>query len=142
MEKGGNRLIDDGDNCGASFIEKTIYKQQKEKDEVIQNFEKQYPRLVDCLLFEARKVKEQVYFDPTSKVRKTINLDDIVEDDEDFEDERFKLVFQPGELNGLLESVGIFEKLKKLFVILGDIRFIMRPYMGYSLQEVLLVWIL
>jgi len=112
MKKGG-RLVDDGDNCGASFIEKTIYKQQKEKDEVIQNFEKKYPRLAAVLLFEARKVKEQVYFDPTSKIRKTINLDDIVEDDEDFEDERFKLVFQPGELNGLLESIGYIREIEK-----------------------------
>lgn len=112
MEK-GNRLIDHGYDCGASFVEKTIYKQQREKDEAIQNFERKYPRLVSCLLFEARKVKEQVYFDPTSKVRRTINLDDIIEEDEDFEDERFKMVFQPGELNDLLENVGYIREMEK-----------------------------
>lgn len=113
MEKGGNRLIDFGYDCGASFIEKTMYKQQKEKDEVIQNFERKYPRLAAVLLFEARKVKEQVYFDPTSKVKKTINLDEIAEDDEDFEDERYRMLFQPGELNDLLENVGYIRELEK-----------------------------
>lgn len=57
------KLIDHGYDCGASFIEKTIFKQCEENDESIHRFEEKYPRLMPYLLFEARKVKEQVYFD-------------------------------------------------------------------------------
>lgn len=98
-------LIDNGYNCGASYIEKTILADKSTEDEGIQLFQKKYPELIDYLLFEARKVKEQVYFDETLRVRKTINFDDIV-DDEELEDERFKLSFQPGELDQLLSKKG------------------------------------
>ena len=57
------------------------------------------------MVFEARKVKEQVYFDTSLRVKKSINYDDFIEDD-DLEDERFKLAFQPGELNSLLMEKG------------------------------------
>lgn len=106
-----NKLIDNGYDCGASFIEKIIFKQCEDKDSVIHRFEDKYPRLVPYLLFEARKVKEQVYFDSSLKVKKTINFDDFI-DDEDFEDERFKMMFQPGELNSLLEQVGYIKELE------------------------------
>ncbi|WP_241217641.1 Hsp70 family protein [Bacteroides gallinarum] len=105
----GNKLIDHGYDCGASFIEKTIFKQCEDSDSVIHRFEDKYPRLVLFLLFEARKIKEQIYFDPSLKVKKTINFEDFI-DDEDFEDDRFKMIFQPGELNALLERVGYLKK--------------------------------
>ncbi len=107
----GNKLIDHGYDCGASFIEKTIFKQCEDSDSVIHRFEDKYPRLVPFLLFEARKIKEQIYFDPSLKVKKTINFEDFI-DDEDFEDDRFKMIFQPGELNALLERVGYLKKLE------------------------------
>ena len=97
MGSDGN-IIDHGYDCGASFIEKTIFKECEDKYPVIHRFEDSYPRLVPFLLFEARKVKEQVYFDPSLKVKKTINFEDFI-DDETFEDDRFKIMFQPGELN-------------------------------------------
>ena len=105
------KLIDHGYDCGASFIEKTILKKCEEKDESIHRFEKKYPQLVSYLLFEARKVKEQVYFDSSLKVKKTINFEDII-DDEDFEDDRFKMVYQPGELNSLLKQVGYIKEIE------------------------------
>ena len=80
------KLIDHGYDCGASFIEKTIFKQCEENDESIHRFEEKYPRLMPYLLFEARKVKEQVYFDSSLRVKKTINFEDFI-DDEDFEEE-------------------------------------------------------
>lgn len=104
-------LIDHGYDCGASFVEKSIYKEQEETDKYIQLFEKKYPDLVDYLVFEARKVKEQVYFDPTLRVKKSINFDDFIED-EDLEDERFKLTFKPGELNEHLLSNGYLKQIE------------------------------
>ena len=105
------KLIDHGYDCGASFIEKTIFKQCEENDESIHRFEEKYPRLMPYLLFEARKVKEQVYFDSSLRVKKTINFEDFI-DDEDFEDDRFKMVYQPGELNSLLEQVGYIKEIE------------------------------
>ena len=98
-------MIDFGYDCGASFIEKAIFAAKERDDENIQLFENKYPDLKDYLIFEARKIKEQVYFDPSLKVKKSINFDDFV-DDEDLEDERFRLSFQPGELNQLLRDNG------------------------------------
>ena len=104
-------LIDHGYDCGASFVEKSIYKEQEQTDKYIQLFEKKYPDLVDYLVFEARKVKEQVYFDPTLRVKKSINFDDFIEDEE-LEDERFKLTFKPGELNEHLLSNGYLKHIE------------------------------
>lgn len=106
-----SKLIDHGYDCGASFIEKTIFKNCEEDSHAIQQFEKKYEKLTPFLLFEARKVKEQVYFDTNLKVKKTINFEDFI-DDEEFEDERFKMVFQPGELDSLLERVGYIKEIE------------------------------
>ena len=112
MRKGLPALIDNGYDCGASFIEKAIFEDKEKDDESIQLFERKYPELVDSLLFEARKVKENVYFDQTLRVKKTINFDDIVEDEE-LEDERFKLAFQPGELDEMLRGKGYMEMIRQ-----------------------------
>ena len=111
MNKDLPKLIDNGYDCGASHIEITIYKNQKENSEAIRMFEKKYPKLIDYLVFEARKVKEQVYFDPTLKVKKTVNFDDFIEDEE-LEDERFKLLFNPGELDKMLEDCGYIKSIE------------------------------
>lgn len=112
MKKNIPHLIDNGYYCGASFIEKVIFENKEKEDEAIRLFEQKYPDLVDFLVFEARKVKEQVFFDPTLKVKKTINFDDFIEDEE-LEDERFKLTFQPGELNALLEEKGYVNQVRE-----------------------------
>ncbi len=112
MNKNLPNLIDNGYDCGASHIEKTIFKGQEEENEAIKLFEKKFPKLIDYLVFEARKVKEQVYFDPSLKVKKTINFDDFVEDD-DLEDERFKLLFNPGDLNRLLTDCGYIQSIEE-----------------------------
>lgn len=110
MNKNLPGLVDFGYNCGASAIEKAIYAMKREEEDCIKDFEKKFPKLVDFLVFEARKVKEQAYIDPTLRVKKTINFEDIVDDD-DLEDERFRLVFQPGELNQLLEKNGYVQQI-------------------------------
>lgn len=111
MNKDLPKLIDNGYDCGASHIEITIFKNQEKNSEAIRMFEQKYPKLIDYLVFEARKVKEQVYFDPTLKVKKTVNFDDFIED-EDLEDERFKLLFNPGELDKMLEDCGYIKSIE------------------------------
>jgi len=110
MNKALPGLIDYGYNCGASAIEKAIYSEKREEEGCIKEFENKFPKLVDFLVFEARKVKEQAYIDPTLRVKKTINFEDII-DDQDLEDERFRLIFQPGELNQLLEKNGYIKQI-------------------------------
>lgn len=104
-------LIDNGYDCGASQVEKAIFAQNEAENEAIRRFEEKYPDLRDYLLFEARKVKEKVYFDPTLKVKKTIVFEDFI-DDEEFEDERYKLSFQPGELDEFLKSNGYVQQIE------------------------------
>lgn len=107
-----SELIDNGYNCGASAIEKLILHNLENNCEIVRSFEQKYPKLKDRLQFEARTVKEQVYFDPTAKVKKFVNFEELVDDDEDFEDERFKLTFAPGELNALLEKEGYIKEIE------------------------------
>lgn len=115
MNKDLPKLIDHGYDCGASFVEKSVYAKQKEQEDAIQLFERKYPDLTDYLVFETRKVKEQVYFDPSLRVKKTINFDDIIEDEE-LEDERFRLVFAPGELNGFLGDNGYLKEIRDAMI--------------------------
>lgn len=111
MNKDLPNLIDNGYDCGASFVEKSIFSDAEKNSSAIRVFEEKYPDLIDYLVFEARKVKEQVYFSPELKVKKTINFDDFIEDEE-LEDEKFKLSFQPGELNELMKSNGYIQQIK------------------------------
>lgn len=115
MNKDLPKLIDHGYDCGASFVEKSVYAREKDHEDCIQLFEKKYPDLSDYLVFETRKVKEQVYFDPTLRVKKTINFDDII-DDEELEDERFRLVFSPGDLNEFLKDNGYLQEIREAMV--------------------------
>ena len=105
-----DHLIDHGYNCGASKVEKMIFAQKEKESKAIQLFEKKYPQLTDYLLFEARKFKEQIYFDPSLKVKKTINFEDFI-DDEELEDENYKMAFMPGELNAMLEKEGYVDSI-------------------------------
>lgn len=117
----GNKLIDHGYNCGASFIEKTIYQYYKEKKDIIGEFEEFYPRIVPSLLFKFRQVKELYYnnmdagkdkknyeYAPTSA---RINMDELTNDDPRF-DISVKVKFEPGELNSLLERVGYIRDIE------------------------------
>lgn len=107
----GKKPIDWGYDCGASKVEKIIYTSKRERDEVIQEFEKKYPNLADLLLFEARKAKEDVYFHPDRSGGKNIHFDDIVVDEE-FEDKKMKCKYQPGELNKELEEKGYIGSIR------------------------------
>lgn len=111
MKKGMTKPIDYGYDCGASHVEKFIFSERERDNEAIHLFEQKYPKLVDYLMFEARKVKEQVYNETTLPVKKTINFDDFI-DDEELEDERFKLAFKPGELDVLLENEGYIQNIR------------------------------
>ena len=57
MNKDLPKLIDHGYDCGASFVEKSVYAKQKEQEDAIQLFERKYHDLTDYLVFETRKVK-------------------------------------------------------------------------------------
>lgn len=106
------KMIDNGYDCGASFVEKSVFANLEQSSEAIQEFCSKYRDLVDYLLFEVRRTKEEVYFDTTRKYRKTINFDDII-DDEDLEDEHIKLKFEPGELNEFLENNGYIGSIRE-----------------------------
>ena len=111
----GDRVIDYGYDCGASFVEKSIYSDKRERNEDILLFEQRYPDLVARLLFEARCAKEEVYFHPDSRLKKTVNFEDII-DDEDLEDGKIKFVFQPGELNEFLKQKGYIGQIKQAMI--------------------------
>lgn len=111
--------IDNGYDCGASHIEKSMFAELEKSNEAIQEFRKKYPDLVDYLLFETRRAKEEIYFDTMQKYKKTINFEDII-DDEDLEDERFRIKYETGELNQYLEANGY----------IGSIRDAMRDYIS------------
>ena len=84
----------------------------REKNKDIIAFETQYPKLVAKLLYETRCAKEGVYFDPDIRYKKTVNFEDIV-DDEEFEDSKMKFVFQLGELNHMLEEKGYISEIRQ-----------------------------
>lgn len=113
-----HNMIDNGYDCGASFVEKSVFANLEKSSEAIQEFKSKYPDLVDYLLFEVRRAKEEIYFDTARKYKKTINFEDFI-DDEDLEEERFRLKFESGELNEFLESNGY----------IGSIREAMRDYL-------------
>lgn len=108
----GNAPVDYGYDCGASQVEKIMYAEIREKNKDIITFETQYPKLVAKLLYETRCAKEGIYFDPDIRYKKTVNFEDIV-DDEDFEDSKMKFVFQPGELNRMLEEKGYISEIRQ-----------------------------
>ena len=110
--QGGNAPVDYGYDCGASQVEKIMYAEIREKNKDIIAFETQYPKLVAKLLYETRCAKEGVYFDPDIRYKKTVNFEDIV-DDEEFEDSKMKFVFQPGELNHMLEEKGYISEIRQ-----------------------------
>ena len=107
--------IDNGYNCGASYVEKTIFEKLEKENESIRLFESKYPELRDYLLFEVRKFKEEVYTKPNERIRKTYNFEDFI-DDVELEDERFKIAFMPGELDQVLEDVGYIESIRNALV--------------------------
>ena len=108
----GNAPVDYGYDCGASQVEKIMYAEIREKNKDIIAFETQYPKLVAKLLYKTRCAKEGVYFDPDIRYKKTVNFEDIV-DDEEFEDSKMKFVFQPGELNHMLEEKGYISEIRQ-----------------------------
>ena len=121
--------IDFGYNCGASLVEKTIYGKKRDEVEAIRLFEGKYPKLVDYLLFQARAAKEKIYFDPTLPYKKTINFEDIV-DDEELEDERFKFSFQPGQLDELLVQTGYVKQIEDAMIDFRQTKIHNQPIYG------------
>ena len=107
-----SNMIDNGYDCGASFVEKSMFKNIEDSNDAVKEFKEKYPDLADYLLFEVRKAKEEIYFDTTRKYKKTINFEDFI-DDEDLEDERFRLKFESGELNQFLESNGYIGSIRE-----------------------------
>ena len=110
--RAGESPIDFGYDCGASRVEKIMYAEIRNKNHDIIDFEEKYPKLISKLLYEARCAKEGVYFDPSIRYKRTVNFEDIVDDDE-FEDAKMKFVFQPGELNQMLENNGYINEIRQ-----------------------------
>lgn len=106
------KQTDFGYDCGASKIEKIIYENIRCHNDDVIAFEKKYPNLVATLLFYARCAKENVYFDPSIRYKKTYNFEDIIDDDE-FSEGRMKFLFQPGELNRILDNKGYISEIRK-----------------------------
>lgn len=129
MNDANDHMIDFGYDCGASKVEKTIYEKKREDSDAIQLFETKYPKLVDYLVFQARTAKEKVYFDPSLPYKKTINFEDIVEDEE-LEDERFKFVFQPGQLDELLRETGYIHLIEEAMVDFKENKINNQPIYG------------
>ena len=105
-------MVDNGYDCGASFGEKSMFGELEKNNGAIREFRSKYPDLVDYLLFEVRRAKEEIYFDTTRKYKKTINFEDFI-DDEDLEDERFRLKFESGELNQFLQDNGYISSIRE-----------------------------
>lgn len=105
-------MVDNGYDCGASFVEKSMFGELEKNNGAIREFRSKYPDLVDYLLFEVRRAKEEIYFDTTRKYKKTINFEDFI-DDEDLEDERFRLKFESGELNQFLQDNGYISSIRE-----------------------------
>lgn len=104
--------LDYGYDCGASIVEKIMYEELSKDNDAIVEFSKKYPKLTAVLLKKTREVKEQIYFDPESRVKKIVNFEELFEDEE-FEDERIRIKYEPGELNELLENKGYIRKIRE-----------------------------
>ncbi|MBQ0102875.1 MAG: hypothetical protein KBS99_01700 [Prevotellaceae bacterium] len=101
--------IDFGYNCGASMVEKIMYEQLREENDVVNDFEHKYPKATDRLLFEMRKGKEEYYRKAEHKLRKTVDFYQLV-NDEDMD--IIRCVYGPGELDNLLSSKGYVGKIR------------------------------
>lgn len=106
-----SRMIDNGYDCGASAVEKAMFKDLADHNDSIGEFNRKYPDLVDFLLFETRRAKEEIYFDTNKKYKRTINFEDFI-DDEDLEDERFRIKYEPSQLNEFLTSIGYIGSIR------------------------------
>lgn len=116
MSKTHPKPIDHGYDCGASFVEKAILSKLKRDmkdadDDALERFESRYPKLMDYILFQARELKEKYYFDPTLKAKCIKNFEEFIEDEE-FEDDRFKIIFKPGELDEFLKEEGYLKQIE------------------------------
>lgn len=127
-----SKMIDNGYDCGASAVEKAMLGSLESSNDLISEFRLKYPDLVDFLLFEVRRAKEEIYFDTSRKYKKTINFEDFI-DDEDFEDERLRLKYESGELNKFLESKGYIRSIREA---MGD--FIRNYISGQNIYGVFL----
>lgn len=106
-----DKMIDNGYDCGASFIEKAIYGELLQSQECVKRFSSKHPTLVDYLLFEARQAKETIYESPSRPFNRSYNFEDFVEDEE-LEDDKFRIKYGPGELNQFLQSNGYIDSIR------------------------------
>jgi len=113
--QGSNPPIDDGDDCGASFVEKSMYEDKKKECDVISLFENKYPNLKDALLFKVREIKEAYYQSSINgRFVKSINFDELVEpEDEDFGNVRIRFIIMPDDLKKSLEEKHYIDRIRK-----------------------------
>ncbi len=108
--EGMSKPIDFGYNCGASEVERIMYKDAKGEREDIASFEEKYPNLIAHLLFETRCIKEQYYEQPDFGIERTINFDNFV-NDKQFKNTRMRFEYKPGALNKKLKDAGYMKQI-------------------------------
>jgi len=111
--KNNQKPIDFGYDCGASEIEKIMYRQLSEENSTVSAFEEKYPKATDKLLFEMRKGKEEYYRKSEHKLRKTIDLYQLVNDDDL---DSIRCMYGVGQLDELLVSKGYVEKIRRAMI--------------------------
>ncbi len=109
LGEGMRKPIDFGYDCGASEVECIMYKDVKGERNDIKNFERKYPNLIPRLLFETRRIKEEYYKNPYyaqsgSNSIMTINIDNFVYQDEQFENTKMKFDYDSEKLNVKLKD--------------------------------------
>lgn len=105
--------IDFGYDCGASEVERIMYSQLKERNEVVEDFENKYPGAINKLLFKFREAKEEYYRKENHSIRKSIDFYDLVAD-ESLDPIRFS--FKEDELENCLKENGYVDKIRNAMV--------------------------
>lgn len=107
-----SKPINFGYDCGASAIERAMYSAKLANQDIVKQFIGKYPLLNDALLFKMRELKEHVFVSTSPKTSKTIDFENIVDDDEDFYDESVKVKYRKGEIDEFLEEIGYVKVLR------------------------------
>lgn len=142
LSNSSEKPVNWGDDCGASQVEKIIYGSKREGNDDLLAFEKKYPNLVDALLFKARKAKEEIYKFPENPKSITVNFEDIVPDDDEFEDTKLRFRYKVSELsdderrkgyvnlNQLLEEKGYIGAIRDAMMVFKNEKIGGKPIYG------------
>lgn len=111
--KHNKKPIDYGYDCGASKVEKLMYRQLYSQNDAVSKFEAKYPNASDRLLFELRRGKEEYYRKPEHKLRKAIDFYELVNDEEL---PMVRCVYDSEALDGMLMEKGYFDQIRNAMI--------------------------